>query len=322
MDRAAIGLGAVFMHLSAEVNWHRLFMDLIADFDLETLRARQAAALQRQALQLPTRWHTAWSPEVYGRHAAPRLRPALDLLGTSPARRTRTRWSISVAAAGALFPALRARFPRLGSSASTAPPRCSSAHAASIPMSPSWSRPMPLSGGRGSGRPDRRQCFALQLVAGHERLIPDLLGCCRVPCGPGAGQFRRRRRIGCVRETMAQALGRISWPEYSSATAYLRGSLRRPVCATRGHEPDLWRTTYFIAWPARHQCWTGCGELPCCRSKRRSAAPEPSHAGVRGALGERLPPPTRRTAGYGAVSVHRLFFVAQVPVAGTATGLA
>ena len=54
MDRAAIGLGAVFMHLSAQVNWHRLFMDLIADFDLERLRARQTAALQRQALQLPT----------------------------------------------------------------------------------------------------------------------------------------------------------------------------------------------------------------------------------------------------------------------------
>ena len=54
MDRAAIGLGAVFMHLSAEVNWHRLFMDLIADFDVDRLRERQAAALGRQALPLPT----------------------------------------------------------------------------------------------------------------------------------------------------------------------------------------------------------------------------------------------------------------------------
>ena len=53
MDRAAIGLGAVFMHLSAQVNWHRLFMELIADFDLERLRARQAAALGRQGLALP-----------------------------------------------------------------------------------------------------------------------------------------------------------------------------------------------------------------------------------------------------------------------------
>ena len=51
---AAVGLGAVFMHLGARVNWHRLFMDLIADFDLERLRARQTAALERQGLALPS----------------------------------------------------------------------------------------------------------------------------------------------------------------------------------------------------------------------------------------------------------------------------
>ena len=33
MDRAAIGLGSVFMHLKAEINWHRLFHELIDDFD-------------------------------------------------------------------------------------------------------------------------------------------------------------------------------------------------------------------------------------------------------------------------------------------------
>ena len=45
MDRAAIGLGSVFMHLKAEVNWHRLFHDLIDDFDEETLARRQTTAL-------------------------------------------------------------------------------------------------------------------------------------------------------------------------------------------------------------------------------------------------------------------------------------
>jgi len=45
MDRAAIGLGSVFMHLKAEINWHRVFEDLIQDFDPEALRQRQAAAL-------------------------------------------------------------------------------------------------------------------------------------------------------------------------------------------------------------------------------------------------------------------------------------
>ncbi len=45
MDRAAIGLGSVFMHLRAEVNWHRLFHDLIDDFDEAALAKRQTEAL-------------------------------------------------------------------------------------------------------------------------------------------------------------------------------------------------------------------------------------------------------------------------------------
>jgi hypothetical protein len=47
MDRAAIGLGSVFLHLKAEINWHRLFHELIDDFDEETLARRQRAALKR-----------------------------------------------------------------------------------------------------------------------------------------------------------------------------------------------------------------------------------------------------------------------------------
>ena len=41
MDRAALGLGAVFMHLKAEVNWHQLFEKLIDDFSESTLRGKQ-----------------------------------------------------------------------------------------------------------------------------------------------------------------------------------------------------------------------------------------------------------------------------------------
>jgi len=51
MDRAAIGLGGVFLHLKAEINWHRLFHDLIAGFDLAALEKRQRAALQAAGLQ-------------------------------------------------------------------------------------------------------------------------------------------------------------------------------------------------------------------------------------------------------------------------------
>jgi predicted unusual protein kinase regulating ubiquinone biosynthesis (AarF/ABC1/UbiB family) len=45
MDRSAIGLGSVFMHLRAELNWHRLFESLIANFSEPIIAARQAEAL-------------------------------------------------------------------------------------------------------------------------------------------------------------------------------------------------------------------------------------------------------------------------------------
>ena len=45
MDRAAIGLGSVFTHLKAKINWHRMFHDLIEDFDENTLGQRQKKTL-------------------------------------------------------------------------------------------------------------------------------------------------------------------------------------------------------------------------------------------------------------------------------------
>src|SRR5579863_908735 len=45
MDRSAIGLGGVFLRLRAELNWSRLFQDLIADFDAAALAERQRAVL-------------------------------------------------------------------------------------------------------------------------------------------------------------------------------------------------------------------------------------------------------------------------------------
>ncbi|MFG1358720.1 ABC1 kinase family protein [Xanthobacter pseudotagetidis] len=50
MDRAAIGLGAVFLHLKAELNFHRLFEAAIGDFDPAALAARQQAALAEAGL--------------------------------------------------------------------------------------------------------------------------------------------------------------------------------------------------------------------------------------------------------------------------------
>ena len=45
MDRAAIGLGSVFTHLKAEINWHRMFHDLVDDFDEKKLGQRQKKML-------------------------------------------------------------------------------------------------------------------------------------------------------------------------------------------------------------------------------------------------------------------------------------
>ncbi|GJD51982.1 protein kinase UbiB [Methylobacterium crusticola] len=53
MDRAAVGLGAVFLHLRSELNYHRLFEAQIDRFSLDDLAARQTAALEAAGLPLP-----------------------------------------------------------------------------------------------------------------------------------------------------------------------------------------------------------------------------------------------------------------------------
>ena len=50
MDRAAIGLGSVFLRLGAEINWHRLFHELIDDFDVKVLAGRQKVALKKAGM--------------------------------------------------------------------------------------------------------------------------------------------------------------------------------------------------------------------------------------------------------------------------------
>jgi predicted unusual protein kinase regulating ubiquinone biosynthesis (AarF/ABC1/UbiB family) len=50
MDRAAIGLGAVFLHLDARLNFYRLFNEAIEDFSVATVAGRQGRALTRAGL--------------------------------------------------------------------------------------------------------------------------------------------------------------------------------------------------------------------------------------------------------------------------------
>lgn len=47
MDRAAIGLGGVFLHLRAELNFHRLFEEAMEDFSVAKVAKRQQSALGR-----------------------------------------------------------------------------------------------------------------------------------------------------------------------------------------------------------------------------------------------------------------------------------
>ena len=54
MDRAAVGLGAVFLHLAAELNFYRLFNEAIENFDLGQVAARQTAAVDAVGLKSST----------------------------------------------------------------------------------------------------------------------------------------------------------------------------------------------------------------------------------------------------------------------------
>jgi predicted unusual protein kinase regulating ubiquinone biosynthesis (AarF/ABC1/UbiB family) len=53
MDRAAIGLGAVFLHLRAELNFYRLFNEAIENFSVSRVAGRQRKALAAAGLERP-----------------------------------------------------------------------------------------------------------------------------------------------------------------------------------------------------------------------------------------------------------------------------
>ena len=50
MDRAAIGLGSVFLHLDAELNWYKIFNELIEGFDEKKVKKDQEEALKEVKL--------------------------------------------------------------------------------------------------------------------------------------------------------------------------------------------------------------------------------------------------------------------------------
>jgi predicted unusual protein kinase regulating ubiquinone biosynthesis (AarF/ABC1/UbiB family) len=55
MDRAALGLGSVFIHLNAEINWYRVFNELIEGFDEKKLEKAQNSVLKQFDISPGTR---------------------------------------------------------------------------------------------------------------------------------------------------------------------------------------------------------------------------------------------------------------------------
>jgi predicted unusual protein kinase regulating ubiquinone biosynthesis (AarF/ABC1/UbiB family) len=54
MDRAAVGLGAVFLHLNTEMNFYQVFNSVIEDFRLEEVAARQQEAFTKAGVPIPS----------------------------------------------------------------------------------------------------------------------------------------------------------------------------------------------------------------------------------------------------------------------------
>ena len=51
MDRAAIGLGSVFLHLGAELNWYKIFGELINNFDEKKVERNQKKLIEKTKLE-------------------------------------------------------------------------------------------------------------------------------------------------------------------------------------------------------------------------------------------------------------------------------
>ena len=70
MDRAAIGLGGVFLHLRAELNFHRLFEAAMENFSVKGVAERQAAALKRVGLASRAELDFSTAAHVFAAHSA------------------------------------------------------------------------------------------------------------------------------------------------------------------------------------------------------------------------------------------------------------
>ena len=180
----------------------------------------------------------AWSPELYARHAGARLRPALDLLARVPLERAASVVDLGCGA-GALFPALRGRFPEarlIGVDLSAAMLAEAAAADPGVEIvaadAATW-RPADLIIANA----------ALHWVSDHGRLIPDLLRHCRVlaaqmPDNFTSPAYRLIREVMTL-DTWAERLAEVGMGDHvlpaERYIALLRGA---------GSAVDLWQTIY------------------------------------------------------------------------------
>jgi trans-aconitate 2-methyltransferase len=252
----------------------------------------------------------AWSPGVYARHATPRLRPALDLLARVPLERAASVVDLGCGA-GALFPALRARFPgaRL-TGVDLSPEMLAAAADPAVEL---------VAADAATWRPDAPVDLivanaSLHWVPDHGRLVPDLLGRCRVLAVQVPDNFEAPAHR-MIRELMAKPPwdGRLSGVGMGDhvlpAEAYLA------LLGSAGAAVDLWRTTYYqrLDGPDAVLAWVrGTTLLPV--QAALGGAASPASRAFEAALGERLraayPPDA---AGATLFPFRRLFFVAAAP---------
>ncbi len=180
-----------------------------------------------------------WAPETYHRHAGHRLRPALDLLSRVPLDRAASIVDLGCGS-GALFPALRARFPGArvvgvdSSPAMLARARAGDPGGATLVEADAaaWRPGEPV---------DLIVANAvLHWLPGHERLVPDLLRHCRVlavqvPDNFRAPSHRLVAELLAERTVTGVALGNHVLPP---------GRYHALLRAAGAAAADVWQTTY------------------------------------------------------------------------------
>lgn len=183
-----------------------------------------------------------WSPDVYARHAGPRLRPAIDLLARVPLQDARSVVDLGCGG-GALFPALRNRFPQArltgidSSAAMLARARQVDGEAELVEADAGVWRP--------AAPVDLIIANAsLQWIPNHETLISALLACCRCLAVQVPDNFSAPSHT-LVRRTMRQP----EWHDRLVGIEHGRFALPAEAYARlldqTNAECDLWRTTYY-----------------------------------------------------------------------------